>query len=504
MLKPNICGFDGFKSPEKTGDDGVRGRVTNPEFVRGVIHCLKRRGHERITIAEGCGNSNAHWRRAVAVSGFDQLAREEGIPLVALDDDGFFDVEGTKPGKPLAISGIEKSHVPTLLMPRLLGEILQDGLFISIPKLKTHRYSVVSLGIKGMQGTVQRSEASPAYNQKWRMHAELKEYLRGLRAGVDDRAAYVASLEAFTERVLDVLEISLPDAVLLEGTPAMSGDGFQTLRAIPGMIAIGGTHPVWVDRVGAEYLGLWDNAGLAAELAGHRSSPLIERAAERYGLDLRYPGLRGDGVKMLKEKRPVFFKALAPFTIQDQSPDQTPAPTPSPLGGAPQTSQLGPKQRPEARAFFTSSAPQIDGKADSQWEQATPAVWNTDYAGMPTATTTRARFLWQKHALFALFELSNTSLNVDSSFPVDRERPKLYQEDCVELFLSPNPEYPGHYFEIELGPRGHWFDLEVDRSRGVERSEWSSGVRLSTRANETNHSALIEAQFTAPELLKAI
>ena len=37
LLKPNICGFDGFKNAEKTGDDGVSGRVTDAEFVRGVV-----------------------------------------------------------------------------------------------------------------------------------------------------------------------------------------------------------------------------------------------------------------------------------------------------------------------------------------------------------------------------------------------------------------------------------------------------------------------------------
>lgn len=36
MIKPNICGFDGLKDAAKTGDDGVKGRTTDPEFVRGA------------------------------------------------------------------------------------------------------------------------------------------------------------------------------------------------------------------------------------------------------------------------------------------------------------------------------------------------------------------------------------------------------------------------------------------------------------------------------------
>ena len=318
LVKPNLCGFDGFKNPEKSasGDDGVAGRVTDAEFTRGVVRCLKARGHTQITIADGCGSSHQHWQKAVDISGYSSMAAAEHVPLVALDDDGVFDKEGDTPGKPLAITGIEHSHVPTLLMPKLLGEVLDHGLFISVPKIKAHRYAVVSLGIKGMQGTVMRSEATPAYNQKWRMHEELKEYLHERKQHApEDRAKYVASLELFAERMVDVLEISLPDVVLAEGVPAMSGDGFQNIRKVPGGIAIGGTNPVLVDRVGAEYLGLWNNAELAKQLGGHRTSPLIEVAARRYGLSLGSPELVGDGVSALKSPRPLFFKAIAPFTL---------------------------------------------------------------------------------------------------------------------------------------------------------------------------------------------
>ena len=57
LVKPNLCGFDGFKTVKKPGgDDGVAGRVTDVEFTRGVVRCLKARGHRRITVADGCGN----------------------------------------------------------------------------------------------------------------------------------------------------------------------------------------------------------------------------------------------------------------------------------------------------------------------------------------------------------------------------------------------------------------------------------------------------------------
>lgn len=489
LLKPNLCGFDGFKNPEKSGgDDGVAGRVTEVEFTRGVVRCLKARGHAHITIADGCGISHEHWQKTVDLTGYARMAAAEQVPLVALDDDGVFDQQADQPGKPLAITGIEHTRVPTLLMPKLLAETLEHGLFISVPKIKAHRYAVVSVGIKGMQGTVMRSEARPAYNQKWRMHEELKEYLgERKRHEPEDRAKYVASLELFSERMVDVLELSLPDVVLAEGVPAMAGDGFQTLRKVPGGVAIGGTNPVLVDRVAAEYLGLWNNAELAKQLGGHRTSPLIEIAARRYGVPLAAPELTGDGVPLLHAPRPVFFKAIAPFSIP-------PAPAQAPVSG----------EGPVARAKHVAAPPVIDGKVDPLWAGAPAVGWQTDYTGAPTGIETSARFVWNEGALYALFELSGAELNVDRSRPITSERPKLYEEDCVELFIGPDAARREHYYEIELGPFGHFFDLEIDRSAKSSKSEWSSGLQLRTTQDAAQKRAVIEARFSAPELMSAL
>ena len=89
LLKPNLCGFDGIVDPDKRkGDDGVVGRTTDVDFTRGVVACLKKRGHDRITIAEGCGISHEHWKRVVALTGYERMAKEECVRLVAVDEDG--------------------------------------------------------------------------------------------------------------------------------------------------------------------------------------------------------------------------------------------------------------------------------------------------------------------------------------------------------------------------------------------------------------------------------
>ena len=323
LLKPNLCGFDGMKDPAgHHGDNGVTGRTTDPEFVRGVIRCLKGRGFKHITVAESCGFSWDKFNELARISGYRAMVDEEGVPLVAMDDDGKYDVEGDKPGLPMKVTGIDGTNVPTLLLPKLLAEHLDHGLFISIPKIKMHRFAAFSLGIKAMQGTVMLSDAAPAFQQKWRMHKELMQYIRdGLHREPEDRAGYVQSLGVFAQRMATVLEISAPDVVLLEGAPAMDGDGFGLLVPVADKIAIGGTNPIAVDRVGAEFLGLWNNERLGLGLAGHKTSPLLEIAAKRFDVDINHVDVVGDGAPLISKPRPIRFQALAPFGI-----DTTPTP----------------------------------------------------------------------------------------------------------------------------------------------------------------------------------
>jgi uncharacterized protein (DUF362 family) len=540
LLKPNLCGFDSIKDPEKfKGDDGVHGRTTDVGFTRGVVQCLKARGHTKITIAEGCGISHKHWLNVAHLTGYDVMAKEEGVALVALDDDGVFDVEGDQPGKPLAVSGIGTTHVPTFLLAKTLAEHLDHGLFLSLPKIKAHRFSVISMAIKGGQGVVMLSDKSPAYKQKWRMHKELNKYL-DLRKGKDEdgnavppeesRPLYVASLLAFAERMADVLEIATPDAVLADGAPAVNGDGFQRLVPSEVNVAIGGTNPVLVDRVGASFLGLFDQPALARELGGHATSPLIEVPAKRYKLDLKAVSITGDGASLLEKKRPVHFKAMAPFQI-DWDPPGSPPPAPfvfpssvpaalppsaaetaAPVATAaptatPASAPAPPSSgKPEAHAAaLGEEAITIDGRPDdAAWSRARAVSFDTDYAGAATPITTKVRFLWSKTALTALFELTGAGLHTDASQPVEVERKGLYNEDCVELFLTPDPAHPKHYYEIELGPFGHFFDIDVDRERGKQNTSWASGAKIATHRDPKARTATIEVQLTAPEITAAL
>ncbi|MGD0525992.1 MAG: DUF362 domain-containing protein [Polyangiaceae bacterium] len=506
LLKPNMGGFDWFKDPAThDGDDGMRGRTTDPEFVRGVVRCLKARGHDHITIAEGWGATHKDWLKLVDVSGYAQMAREEHVPLVAMDDDGVFDVEGDQPGKPLGIRGMEATQMPKLLVPKLLADTLAHGLFISLPKIKTHRYGVFSLSIKGMQGTIMTLDKAPAFHNKWRTHRELVPWLDAQKKGHEDRAAYVSSLEIFAERIADVLEIEAPDVVLAEGAPAEGGDGFEKLWPSAERFAVGGTNPILVDRIGAQLLGLWDNRDLARELGGHATSPLLETAAKRFGVDIASPAVTGDGAALLAAPRPVHLVGMASFAIHSSGVAPTvPTATASASPGAPAASSAPPAERPVVHAAsLGTDTIDVDGRRlEDAWARATPVTWDTDYAGNPSGITTHARFLHSRPGLFALFELEGAALDdTDLTRSTNEPRPKLYEEDCVELFFTPDPKRPHHYFETELGPFAHFFDVEVDRDAHTSNVRWSSGVTVRATQDRAAHRAVIEAELHASEFL---
>ncbi|HSO31549.1 MAG TPA: carbohydrate-binding family 9-like protein [Labilithrix sp.] len=503
LIKPNLGGFEWFKDPKQAGgDDGVRGRITDPEFVRGIVRCLKARGHDRITIAEGWGAKHKDWERLIDVSGYAAMARAEGVKLVAMDDDGVFDVEGDQPGKPLAVQGMEKTHAPTLLMAKVLAEHLEKGLFISAPKIKAHRFGVTSMAIKGGQGVVMLSDASPAFNQKWRMHKELAKALELLPKDHEaGKKAYLESLDVFAERMTDVLEVASPHVVLAEGAPGMGGDGFGKRWPTPENVAIGGTNPILVDRVGAAFLGLWDNADLAKELGGHKTSPLIEKAAQRFGVDISSPVVEGDGAALLATKRPVHFVSMSGFALHSDGSTAEVASPPSTSGGAGD----GGEGKPTLRARqVEEGAITIDGNADAAWQTASAVTFTTDWSGAPAPAATRVRAAWSKRALYMLWAVEDTSVHVDESRPVKTERDKLYEEDCVELFLAPDPAERTRYFEVEVGPLGHFLDLSVDRRTKKSDVAWSSAPEISTRVDRPRRHATIEIALRSPDLVKAL
>jgi hypothetical protein len=120
--------------------------------------------------------------------------------------------------------------------------------------------------------------------------------------------------------------------------------------------------------------------------------------------------------------------------------------------------------RSTPRGVDDADAPIMDGAIEPIWDRAPALAFATNWKGDVTPHRSTVRLLWSARGLHVLWQVEGTKGNTDQRRPIDVERDGLYQEDCVELFIAPDPAVPRRYFEIEVGPFGHWFDIAVDRS----------------------------------------
>ena len=146
----------------------------------------------------------------------------------------------------------------------------------------------------------------------------------------------------------------------------------------------------------------------------------------------------------------------------------------------------------------------IDGVRESAWDAATPVVFDTDWSGAKTNATTRVRAAWSKRGLTLLWELENAGLDVDESRPVKTEREKLYEEDCVEMFFTPDPAERTRYYEVEVGPLGHFFDIAIDRTTKKSDTSWSSQPEIATKVDRERHRATLEVALRSPDIVRVL
>ncbi len=100
-------------------------------------------------------------------------------------------------------------------------------------------------------------------------------------------------------------------------------------------------------------------------------------------------------------------------------------------------------------------APVIDGKLDEgEWENAYVHreiyPFNSTEPGGPETTW---RIMWDEQNLYFAFECADSDV-----VSPERERDgHVYQDDCVEMFILPNPRFRT-YWELVIGPDGSIFD----------------------------------------------
>ena len=212
LIKPNAA-------RSSLPGDGV---TTHPQVVSATIDHLRERGVGNIVIGESC-IFGVSAKEAFQVTGMKKISEEKKVELLDLDHGGPMEI---------AIPGgkvIKKIKVPVLLK--------EFDFIISIPVMKTHMHTQVTLSIKNMKGLLWRRE-------KARFHQ--------LRC--DDRIT--KGQKELDIAISEMASILLPHLAIIDGTVGMEGMGpAYGRRKKMGVIVIG-NNALSADAVAARLMGL--------------------------------------------------------------------------------------------------------------------------------------------------------------------------------------------------------------------------------------------------------
>lgn len=196
LIKPN---YINAKHPST-------GITTDNRVIEGIVMYLKQNGLEDIIIGEGCGHTDTF--SAYRVAGVDEVAERWGVKLVDLNKDEFVEVN---PREPLALKRVKVAKTA-------LGCTI-----VSVPKLKLHRITGVTLSIKNMMGAI---------TPKGSMH-------RG----------------KLSKNIADIASTVKPSIAVVDGI--IAGEGHETSgNPVEMNLVIAGRDPVAVDAVGASVMGI--------------------------------------------------------------------------------------------------------------------------------------------------------------------------------------------------------------------------------------------------------
>jgi alpha-galactosidase len=95
---------------------------------------------------------------------------------------------------------------------------------------------------------------------------------------------------------------------------------------------------------------------------------------------------------------------------------------------------------------------------------------------------------WSRRYLYCAFWCKYTQLNVYAGEDPGPEKWELWNRDVAEVFVNPQPERVGHYYEFEVAPNGQWIDLEIHRETDLKSdAAWNSSFDHATRIFAEEH-----------------
>ena len=204
VLKPNLVDY--------APGDAIN---THPLLVLAAVESFRRMGVQSVIVAEGPGHQR-DTELVLSQSGYSQCLRDEKIPFVDLNRDELIRT-------PLKASYTGMKH---LWLPRT---VLESDFLVSMPKIKTHHWSGVTLSMKNMFGIV------PGARYGWPKN--------------------ILHWKGIQESILDICATVPIHFVIADGVIAMEGNG--PLNGIPrhlGKIVLA-DDPVAADATCARLMG---------------------------------------------------------------------------------------------------------------------------------------------------------------------------------------------------------------------------------------------------------
>lgn len=211
LIKPNAARL---ASP----GDGI---TTHPSVVSATIDCLRENGAKDIVIGEGCiFGVDSH--DAFRMTGMEELSKKKNVKLIDLDR--FGPVELTIPGGKL----LKKVKV---------SSILKDfDWIVSIPVMKTHMHTRVSLSIKNMKGVLWRREKAKLHHL--RANERITRGYKELDLGISEMAA-----------------VLMPGLAVIDGTVGMEGMGPAYGKPKEMGMVLVSDNPLSADAVASRLMG---------------------------------------------------------------------------------------------------------------------------------------------------------------------------------------------------------------------------------------------------------
>jgi uncharacterized protein (DUF362 family) len=196
LIKPNYI----------TAQHPSTGVTTDARVVEGVVKFLKDHGKDNIFIGEGSGWADT--LEAFKVAGINKISEKWKVKLIDLNKNFFVEVY---PPNPLTLKRVK------------IAKTALESMIISVPKLKLHRLTTVTLGIKNMMGAL----ATKGSMHNGRLHAN----------------------------IADLASVLKPSLTVIDGI--IAGEGHETSgNPVKMNLVIAGTDPVAVDAVGAAVMGI--------------------------------------------------------------------------------------------------------------------------------------------------------------------------------------------------------------------------------------------------------